>query len=391
MSGRTDEASLLIVSMGFEHVAPARMPWELKRAGFGVSLLAPRGAFATSAAHVDRVGVFPEPMTYRGWLGTVATAVRNVSPLLILPGDDLALRALLQLVLEPPAGLREDVRDELATLIRASLGDPVRCLDAVDKSRLLDIARSSGVAVADGGAADGVDDAIALAERIGYPVIVRPSFGTAGRGTARCDGADALRDAVRDMAPTRGWQPRNTRRCVVQRWIDGAVVTRASLAWHGSEIAGVTRRRLATHPAPFGAASVVEYVGLPEVTRATRTLFAALGVHGFAGTQFVLDGDAPHLVEINRRMLPATHGGRLAGIDLAQALSAACHGRPWTGPDDLPPGPGPRFALFPQEWHRDPQSPWLSTLPVDAPWHDPRLFAAMLQRPSIAPAPGASS
>jgi hypothetical protein len=376
--------SLLIVTMGHEHVAPARMPYELRRAGFSVSLLAPRGALATSTEHLDRLGMFPEPMSFRDWVHALIAAVRNAAPVMILPGDDLALRALLQLVIEPPAGLRADVRDELAAIIRASLGDPSRCLDVVDKSRLLEAARTFGVAVADGGGGSSVDEAIAIAGRIGYPVIVRPSFGTSGRGTMRCDGADALRVAIREMPPPSGWHPADTRRFVVQRWLDGEVVTRASLAWHGREIAGVTRGRLETHPSPFGPASVVEFVGLPQVAQATRALFTALEVHGFAGTQFVLEGDTPHLVKINRRMLPATHGGRLVGVDLAHAFAAAYRGQAWSGPDDLAPGAGPRFALFPQEWHRDPHSAWLSTLAVDAPWHDARLFRAMLQGPARA-------
>jgi hypothetical protein len=41
--------------------------------------------------------------------------------------------------------------------------------------------------------------------------------------------------------------------------------------------------------------------------------------------------------------------------------------------------PGLRLALFPQEWYRDDASAWLAKLPSDAPWHDPRLFAAMVR------------
>ena len=40
-----------------------------------------------------------------------------------------------------------------------------------------------------------------------------------------------------------------------------------------------------------------------------------------------------------------------------------------------------RLALFPQEWYRDAASVWLQTLPVDAPWHDPAVLAAMLRLP----------
>jgi hypothetical protein len=101
------------------------------------------------------------------------------------------------------------------------------------------------------------------------------------------------------------------------------------------------------------------------------------------GTQFILQARTrvPYLIEVNRRMLPATHSGALVGLDLSAALFSAVNGTPWTGPTDLPPGPGSRLALFPQEWYRDPDSAWLRTLPTDAPWDDPRLLAAMFKAP----------
>jgi hypothetical protein len=124
---------------------------------------------------------------------------------------------------------------------------------------------------------------------------------------------------------------------------------------------------------------VVEFVGIPAVAEATRALAAGLAIHGFAGAQFLLDPDSgrPLLVEINRRMLPATHSGSRMGIDLAAALAAAMRGEGWGGPIDLPVGPGLRLALFPQEWYREPSSHWLRELPSDLPWHDPGLIEAM--------------
>ena len=146
---------------------------------------------------------------------------------------------------------------------------------------------------------------------------------------------------------------------------------------------GVTRGRLATHPGPLGPASVVEFVGLPAVAEATGELCRLLSLHGFVGTQYIIEAQSrrPYLIEINRRMLPATHGGALVGIDLAAALFAAAHGREWSGPRDLASGSAARLALFPQEWYRDDKSAWLRRLPSDAPWHDPALLAAMVRMP----------
>jgi len=375
--------SLLIVTMGTDAVAPARMPYELSSAGFNVTLLAPRDALATHTAFVDKIGYFPPDVTLYQWVQAVAGAVRAVRPALILPGDDVAVRTLMQLALRPPEGLRSDVRDELAGVVRRSLGPPSSWTDSIDKSRLFDVARRAGVPIADGDVAEREHDAAAIAAHLGYPVIVRPSRGSGGKGSARCDSEAELRSAIRLAPSPDGLDTGEPQRFVIQRFIDGRVVNRAALAWNGVEIAGFTRGRLETHPGPLGPASVVEFVGLPAVRDANLRLFAALDLHGLVGAQYMIEPDrgAALLIEIHRRMLPATHAGRLVGVDLAAALRACVDGVSWTGPTDLPGGTGRRIALFPQEWYRDPESAWLATLPSDAPWHDPRLFEAMLKIP----------
>ena len=375
--------SLLIVTMGTDAVAPARMPYELSSAGFNVTLLAPRDALATHTAFVDKIGYFPPDVTLYQWVQAVAGAVRAVRPALILPGDDVAVRTLMQLALRPPEGLRSDVRDELADVVRRSLGPPASWTDSIDKSRLFDVARRAGVPIADGDVAEREHDAAAIAAHLGYPVIVRPSRGSGGKGSARCDSEAELRSAIRLAPSPDGLDTGEPQRFVIQRFIDGRVVKRAALAWNGVEVAGFTRGRLETHPGPLGPASVVEFVGLPAVRDANLRLFAALDLHGLAGAQYMIEPDrgAALLIEIHRRMLPATHAGGLVGVDLAAALRACVDGVSWTGPTDLPGGTGRRIALFPQEWYRDPESAWLATLPSDAPWHDPRLFEAMLKIP----------
>lgn len=390
----------LVVTMGMDAIAPARMPRELQRAGFSVTLLAPRGSFASHTGFVDRLGLYPDRVSLHEWIFSLAAAVRAVKPVWILPGDEISLRTLMQLVLDPPRGLQPALRDELGAAIRQSLGNEAGWLGTIDKSRLFDVARRAGVRTAEGGGATSVDDAVALARQIGYPVIVRPAVGSAGEGTARCATESDVRAALAALARPDSWTPHDAPRAVVQRWIDGNVVVRASVAAKGMEIAGATRRRIATHPGPFGPASVVEFIGLPAVQAANRRLFAALDMHGFVGVQYMLEpgADEPLLIEVNRRMLPATHGCAMVGIDLAGALAAVGSERAWDGPADLPVGPGLRVALFPQEWYRDPDSSWLRTLASDAPWHDPALFAAMLalpfgasdqatQRPAVATAP----
>ncbi len=375
--------TLLIITMGLDYIAPARMPRELQRAGFRVAMLAPRNSLAAQTAYVDQVGYFPADVRLHEWIGIVAGTLHAVNPALILPGDDVTVRTLVQLVLDPPKGLRPEIQRVLGDVIRRSLGDPSGWIDSIDKARMFELAGRSGIAVATGGIANNEEEAIAIAADIGYPVIVRQSYGSAGHGTARCASAVEIRKAFASFPPQNAWQPQGVQRFVVQRFLDGDVVNRASLAWDGIEVAGFTRGRLATYPDSLGPASVVEFLGNAEVTAATRSLFKLVGMHGLVGTQFILQARTrvPYLIEVNRRMLPATHCGSTVGVDLAAALFAMVNGTPWTGPTDLAAGPGTRVALFPQEWYRDANSAWLRTLPSDAPWDDPQLLAAMFRMP----------
>jgi hypothetical protein len=373
--------AVLIVTMGTDYVAPARMPFELQRAGFRVAMLAPRESLAAHTAHCDLRGFFPSGAKLIEWLSILADWIGSVAPVMILPADDVTVRTLFQLALEPPPGVPEATAAALKDAIVRSLGNPAGWIESVDKTLLFELARSQGLAVADGGIATTEDEAIAIAERLGYPTIIRTDYGSAGGGAARCLSAIDVRAAIRGHRPPEAWRPSGPTRFLVQRWVDGNVVTRASLAWQGREIAGVTRGRLATYGSALGFASVVEYAGIPQVQAATARLFELFGIHGFVGTQFVVENETetPYLVEINRRIVPTTHGARIVGIDLAQVLRTMIDGGTWGGPQDLPPGPGARLQLFPQEWYRDEASAWLRNLASDAPWHDPPLLEAMVR------------
>ena len=373
---------VLVATLAIDYTAPARLPWELQQAGCRVAVIAPAGSLASYTPFVDRRVIAGGQGTLGAWAELIDREIEAFDPAIVLPGDDAMVRMLLGLASSAPAGGGES-HSRRRALVRASLGDLERTLDAIDKTRLFELAQAIGLPVAEGGVATNLDEAQEIAARVGYPVIVRAGFGTGGAGSKRCDDPAQVRDALGTARRPPGWMPPVPMRHLVQRWVDGPVIVRASLAWSGTEIAGTTRGRLATYPTPLGPGSAVAYAGLPDVTRATRKLVEALDATGYVGTQFIIEPATgrPLLLEINRRMVPATYGSRYAGVDLVQALAAMLMGERWEGSCDLEPGPGPRLALFPQEWYRDPESPWLADLPTDAPWHDPALLLAMLRLP----------
>jgi hypothetical protein len=150
-------------------------------------------------------------------------------------------------------------------------------------------------------------------------------------------------------------------------------------AWQGTVLAGFVREKLVTH-SPLGPATVVRCVRMPEIRRFSDQLAIGLGMNGFFGLDYIVDagtGEA-YLLEINRRVTPATHLGGMIDIDLCAALHAAINGQPPSGRRDLDPGEEHMITHFPQEWLRDPQSRYLRDFRIDAPWDDPEVMEAML-------------
>jgi hypothetical protein len=142
---------------------------------------------------------------------------------------------------------------------------------------------------------------------------------------------------------------------LVQRVLTGARYNRAFVAWQGREIAGYTREGIERWPDALGAASVTRFVTHAAIAAATARLAEATGLTGFAGAAYIVDAASGQacIIEINRRIVPATHAGRFAGVDLAAAFMSAVRGVAWSGPTDTPAELQRTMALFPQEWLRD--------------------------------------
>jgi biotin carboxylase len=289
----------------------------------------------------------------------------------------------MQITREPLPALRTGVQAELVALIRHSLGDPAGYLDSIDKGRLARRARTLGLPVPPGEAVADTDEAVRVAAGIGYPVIVRPATGSASKGVRVCGNATELRAAMASLPEPSALVPPGPHRALVQRVIRGQPINRAALAWDGREIAGFCRLRLRPPPEVPRSGSVSRYAALPDVVALNRRLLQGLGASGFVATEFRREAatGTPYLIEVNRRMVPATHTGARVGVDLAAALAAAVESRDWTGPTDTPVENERTLALFPQEWRRDRTSSDLQQRPTDAPWDDPALFRAMLRLP----------
>ncbi len=374
--------TVLLAATATSWLGTARIPRTLSDAGFGVALLAPRGSLALASRHLVRVGVVETETTPAQWIERFAAMVAATAPRLVIPCDDMAFRLLAHVVNRPADG--EDSRRQLrlAALIRSSLGDPAFDAASVDKTQLPALAASLGVALPEYLVVDGVADAEPFVARHGWPVVLKRAHGFAGQGVAICRSRDELAGAFAAFRAADAREPseRGNARYLLQQFVAGTTRFFHAAAWEGELRAGFALEKLESNPAPTGPPTVTRYFPGDDLRRISATLARALGISGLFFAEFIVDPQAgkPLLVEVNRRVSPATHRGALRRVDLCAALHSAVTGTPPQSRPALDAGEEGISVHFPQEWLRDPESPYLARFPSDVPWDEPELLEAML-------------
>jgi hypothetical protein len=152
------------------------------------------------------------------------------------------------------------------------------------------------------------------------------------------------------------------------------------VAWQGRLLAGWAGEKVVADPEPTGPPTVTRYFRSPHLRAMAEKLVSGLGISGHFVVEFRVDERTreTHLIEINRRISPATHLGAQRNVDLCAALFAALEGTVSTSRPDLSDGEEGITVYFPGEMMRDPQSRYLRDYPVDAPWDEPELIEALL-------------
>jgi hypothetical protein len=357
------------------------MPSALHKAGFDVSLLAPKNSLAEKSRFVRKVGHLADSATPFEWVFAFAAMVMAVSPRVVVPCDDIALRLLRLLVLSPPKGMQPALHARLAALVRESLGDPIHYRTSVDKTLLPPAAEALGVRVPPYAVVAGIAEAQGFAETRGYPVVIKRGAGAGGEWVAIVSNPGELARTFSRFAEatTLDLDGSEGARMLVQSHISGKIVLESMVAWGGMVLAGFAREKVVAHP-PTGPSTVVRCLHAPEVRRFSELLATGLGMNGFFGVEYIIDDRAGEawLLEINRRTTNGIPLGAMINVDLCAALYAAINDEPQMVRSDLAVGEEHLIAHFPQEWLRDPESRYLSEFRVDAPWDDPGVLEAML-------------
>jgi carbamoyl-phosphate synthase large subunit len=174
---------------------------------------------------------------------------------------------------------------------------------AEDRERFSALVDKLGLKQPANGMARSREEALAVAERIGYPVLTRPSYVLGGRAMEIVDGPAQLEDYIVTAVQVSGDSPvlidqylRDAIEVDVDAICDGRDVVVAGVMQHIQE-AGVHSGDSACSLPPYSLdASIVE-----ELERQAKELALALNVVGLMNIQFAIKNGEVYLIEVNPR------------------------------------------------------------------------------------------
>lgn len=174
---------------------------------------------------------------------------------------------------------------------------------AEDREQFADLVARLGLKQPANGIARSRDEAIKVAERIGYPVLTRPSFVLGGRAMEIVDTPEQLDHYIATAVQVSGDAPvlidqylRDAIEVDVDAIADGDDVVVAGVLQHIEE-AGVHSGDSACSIPPYSLPAEV----IVEIERQTEALARALKVKGLMNIQFAVKDNLVYLIEVNPR------------------------------------------------------------------------------------------
>ncbi len=184
------------------------------------------------------------------------------------------------------------------------LGTSPSAIDrAEDREQFQQLLGRLGLRQPRNGTALSAEEAEAVADRVGYPVVIRPSYVLGGRAMEIVKDKTQLRRYVKDAVSVSGSNP-----VLIDQFLPNAVEVDVDAISDGraTHVAGVMQHiELAGIHSGDSACSLPPYslddATIAELKRQTRELSSGLGVVGLMNIQFaVMDGDV-YVLEVNPR------------------------------------------------------------------------------------------
>ena len=244
---------------------------------------------------------------------------------------------------------------ELARLGAPILGTSVEAIDrAEDRERFDQVCREIGARVPDNGVATSIEEALPVAEAVGYPVLVRPSYVLGGRAM----------QIVYDEASLRGYFERAVQASpehpvLVDRFLEDAFEADVDALCDGTDVviggimqhiedAGVHSGDSACVLPPY----LLTGLELDEMRALTRKFALELGVVGLLNVQYAVRDGRVYVLEVNpRASRTVPFVSKATGVPLARLAARVMAGERLAdlGVPEEPsvPGVAVKEAVFP--------------------------------------------
>ncbi|GAA4482259.1 carbamoyl-phosphate synthase large subunit [Microbacterium panaciterrae] len=239
------------------------------------------------------------------------------------------LGVVCQLGGQTPLGLAKGIEAAGYTV----LGTSPEAIDLAEErelfSRLLD---EAGLVAPRNGTAIDADGAVAIAEEIGYPVLVRPSFVLGGRGMEIVYDTPALHDyfvrTAGEVIIEEG------KPLLVDRFLDDAIEIDVDALYDGVElyVGGVMEHleEAGIHSGDSSCTLPPVSLGRTDIDRvreATLAIAEGVGVRGLLNVQFAISAGVLYVIEANpRASRTVPFVSKALGIPLAKAASRILSG-----------------------------------------------------------------
>jgi carbamoyl-phosphate synthase large subunit len=201
---------------------------------------------------------------------------------------------------------------------------------AEDRKRFSRLLQELGIPQPEAGTARTLEEAREVARRIGYPVLVRPSYVLGGRAMAIVYDESRLTRFVREAVAVAGEHP-----ILIDRFLEDAFEIDVDAVCDGLRvvIGGIMEHieEAGIHSGDSAAVLPPYKVGsrhIATIRDYTRRLALALGVRGLMNIQYAIHKDVVHVLEVNPRASRTTpFVSKATGVPLAKVAARVMAGR----------------------------------------------------------------
>ncbi|MGE5142717.1 MAG: carbamoyl-phosphate synthase large subunit, partial [Acidobacteriota bacterium] len=225
---------------------------------------------------------------------------------------------------------------------------------AEDRGRFDELARSLGITQPPSGTARSVAEAQQVAQRVGYPVLIRPSYVLGGRAMEIVYDAGSLVEFFEKAARVAPEHP-----VLIDHFLEDAFEADVDAIADGTSciIGGVMQHieDAGVHSGDSACVLPPYLIGdrqVEEMRRYTKAFASALGVVGLINVQYAIKDGVVYVLEVNpraSRTIPFV--SKATGVPLAKLAAAVMTGRALADlglPEELPlPGVAVKEAVFP--------------------------------------------